>query len=100
MTNEAVESDSISAMCAFSGICQVCDGITSQAFQIKHPETSMHWRCAPCLREIIADRHGILVVGFATQTRQFARDDHANVARAIRAAQVELGKGQPRWIRR
>lgn len=51
--------------------CFECYGRRAPAaFLIKHPETSKHWRCLKCVRDLVSDGKPFLIYGMQTETRR------------------------------
>lgn len=85
----------MSSLIHFNGSCAHCDRATSQAWQIKHPETAMHWRCAKCLRTLLGEGKPIIVTGYSTRYTRVFSDQPLRVYRALAAA-VEAWNAAPR----
>lgn len=70
-------------------ICQHCKKRPA-AFQVKHPETSLHWRCVHCVREwALGHDLPFIVFGAITKNRSSEMVDHVAAGRmadALRSA--------------
>lgn len=73
----------------FTGECANCEKKTTQAFQVKHPDTAMHWRCATCLRSLLDDGKAVMIVGYVTKTKGIKTEDPFRVYKEMRAAEDE-----------
>ena len=81
-------------------VCQHCERVTPYLFQVAHPQTTVHWRCVRCLRDLVNEEGPetgfALITGVTTRTAGKRRLDHPKVKRAaVAAGAVLAGKGAP-----
>ena len=70
--------------------CELC-AERPAAFQIQHPETSLHWRCLHCTRDMaMSDSKPFVVFGARTKNRSNEMADRITAGRLVWALLAAL----------
>ncbi len=76
-------------------LCEHCSSRPA-AFQVKHPETSLHWRCLGCVRDMaLNDSKPFIIFGTTTKNRTRHLEDGRIAARMANAMQAAAAGPPP-----